>query len=825
MSAPALRAVQPDATPGGGIESGWRQWLASRLDPSWRPGEWDERLALFTGDLSSERTAAWACRTPGCPSATRYHHRRCNNCRRSRASLGVGWDQFDADPPRHRLRPSDRGACLVPGCQGERHCVGLCFRHERSWRKDPAEPVASFAARARPLVRGGDCRVSGCGREAIAPRRGLCRFHDQRVHRRHDLSRFSAEQLASWIAAESPLLGIHQFSLAGLAPTVRLELRYALQCRDASPPPLDPSAMRILTRRLAGTQSMRDANAVAICASGGQQYDAMIRGLFRDLRRHLDQAWAAFTGVDPFGGDVWQVALLDLQTNASRRWPATRGVVDFRAVELPWLREVAKDWARATRPHLQRLRETLRACQSASVVLVAAGRTDPTELGAGDFTRIVAALREQHRDDGSLYSASHRNLLTHQFCEVIDHGRAAGLLADVPDTFRAVRRRWHVAEQANEDELGKALPESVIRQLDAHLHLLGPAGHAGSISGEQLRAMHQTIYRILRDTGRRPGEVTSLRIGCIEMIEDQHNLVYDNHKAGRMRRRLPITEETAATILDWQPQRERWSTPPAQRNWLFPSPLLRAQQSQGHLTASAVAGAFKAWVARIGRIDSELLGPDGSPVPYDPSLIVPYALRHSYAQRHADAGVPVDVLKELMDHVSVTTTMGYYRISLKRKQQAIRSVGALATDASGRPAPFTEPAAYERASVSVPFGNCTEPSNVKAGGGACPIRFQCAGCGFYRPDPSYLPALEQHIAELRAERETARAMQAADYVLANLTAQIESFTGAAETMRRRLAELGPAERADVEDASRLLRRARAARHLPLLPTPSAGHAG
>ena len=135
--------------------------------------------------------------------------------------------------------------------------------------------------------------------------------------------------------------------------------------------------------------------------------------------------------------------------------------------------------------------------------------------------------------------------------------------------------------------------------------------------------------------------------------------------------------------------------------------------------------------------------------------------------------------------------MGYYQISLKRKQQAIRAVGSLAIDAAGNPAPFTSPTAYERASVSVPFGNCTEPSNVKAGGGACPIRFQCAGCGFYRPDPSYLPAIEQHIASLRADRETARAMGAADYVLASLTAEIDAFTHVADTMRRQLAELGP----------------------------------
>ena len=203
----------------------------------------------------------------------------------------------------------------------------------------------------------------------------------------------------------------------------------------------------------------------------------------------------------------------------------------------------------------------------------------------------------------------------------------------------------------------------------------------------------------------------------------------------------------------------------------------------------------------------------------------PHSLRHSYAQRHADAGVPVDVLRELMDHVAVATTMGYYRISLKRKQQAIRSVGSLATDAAGNPAPFTSPTAYQRASVAVPFGNCTEPSNVTAGGGACPIRFQCAGCGFYRPDPSYLPALKQHVADLRADRETARAIGAADYVLANLTAEIDAFARVVEQMQHRLADLASDERAEVEQASRLLRRARAGRRLPLTVNPPPAQTG
>jgi integrase len=811
VSRRALRAAaSADARQERLGEHEWLEWLRARLDPAWRAGEWDSEALLFTGDLGSARTAAWPCRTPGCTTATRRPSGRCDGCRRARVSAGLPWAEFDSAPPPRATRPLRRGRCAVPGCEGDLHCAGLCFRHERCWGKDRSEPVAMFIARARPLPRAAECRVAGCDRESIA-RRGLCRFHDQRLHRRGLLT---GDDLAAWVISERPRIGVHQFSLAGLPELLRIELLYALQQRDQSPPPLDPTEVRILLARLGDAASLREADPQVVCESGGTQYNSGTRGLFRDLIRHLDRAWAGYCGADPFAGDVWQVALLDLRINASRRWPATQGVVDLRVIEVAWLREIVKDWVRSTRPYLQRLRETLRACRAASHALITAGRVEPAGLGAGDFTRILDAISTQRRADGSPYSASHRNLMIYQFCQVIEYGRASGLMEAVPGPFRPATRH-RVRGDPNEDEVGKALPEMVIRQLDARLHLLGPAGRAGAIPAADLQLMHQVIYQILRDTGRRPGEVVSLRTGCIEVIGGQHNLIYDNHKAGRMRRRLPITTGTAEIILAWQRHRAGLRMPPALDRWLFPSPLLRARQSRGHVTPACVARVLKAWVGQIGTIDSELPGPDGTPAPFDASLITPYALRHSYAQRHADAGVPVDVLKELMDHVSVTTTMGYYRVGLKRKQQAIRSVGPLATDAAGNPAPFTSPAAYQRASVAVPFGNCTEPSNVKAGGGACPIRFQCAGCGFYRPDPSYLPALEQHIADLRADRETALAIGAADYVLANLTAEIDAFAAVADTMRHRLSGLDPAQRAEVEEASRILRRARAARTLPL----------
>ncbi|CAM5332662.1 Tyr recombinase domain-containing protein OS=Streptomyces griseomycini OX=66895 GN=FHS37_003453 PE=4 SV=1 [Streptomyces griseomycini] len=122
--------------------------------------------------------------------------------------------------------------------------------------------------------------------------------------------------------------------------------------------------------------------------------------------------------------------------------------------------------------------------------------------------------------------------------------------------------------------------------------------------------------------------------------------------------------------------------------------------------------------------------------------ITVYGLRHAYAQRHADAGVPVDRLRELMDHREIDTTMGYFKVSPERKRKAVETVAQLTVDRHGNPRGYSDVLAYEGQTVAVPYGGCSEPSNVKAGGRHRRIRFQCAGCDFYRPDPSYLPALQ-----------------------------------------------------------------------------------
>ena len=48
---------------------------------------------------------------------------------------------------------------------------------------------------------------------------------------------------------------------------------------------------------------------------------------------------------------------------------------------------------------------------------------------------------------------------------------------------------------------------------------------------------------------------------------------------------------------------------------------------------------------------------------FDRLAVIPYAYRHSYAQRHADEGVSPDVLRDLLGHDKIGTTLGYYRNS------------------------------------------------------------------------------------------------------------------------------------------------------------------
>ncbi|MCI2422876.1 site-specific integrase [Saccharopolyspora sp. K220] len=193
--------------------------------------------------------------------------------------------------------------------------------------------------------------------------------------------------------------------------------------------------------------------------------------------------------------------------------------------------------------------------------------------------------------------------------------------------------------------------------------------------------------------------------------------------------------------------------------------------------------------------------------------------RHTYAQRHADAGTPPDVLRDLLGHEHIGTTQTYYRVTEKRIRAAIDKVVAFQFDRHGNriwPAAKAlldhEHARLRVGAVAVPFGTCSEPSNVKAGGGARPFRFRCLGCGHFRTDPSYLPELRDYLHTLLRNQERVRsATELDDWATAEATPSTEEINRLRALIQRTeqaVDDLTDDDRAALHDATSALRKVR-----------------
>jgi len=265
---------------------------------------------------------------------------------------------------------------------------------------------------------------------------------------------------------------------------------------------------------------------------------------------------------------------------------------------------------------------------------------------------------------------------------------------------------------------------------------------------------------------------------------------------------------------------------------LFPA-LVRNPRGVKPFNRVTFADRIRTWVHGLPL----LIGPGGED--YDRSAITCYSFRHSYAQRHADSGTPVELVADLMGHTKLSTTQGYYRVTHKRKRQAVDTLAGLQLN---RRAERTRPT-VERlldsehlrdavGQVAVPFGICREPTNVKAHGQACPFRHQCFGCTHFRTDPSFLPELRAYLRRLLADEERLRAAapeledwaRNAAIPSAEEIAAVRAIVSRSESL---LADMADDERPAIEEAVVVLRRSRAqldtavpVRYLGVIATPT-----
>lgn len=743
MTAQLARAVMPELGPPELEHQEWVRFLRDRITAEWRVEEFDPQTWLFTGNPANPMTTSQTCKVARCETVVTAHT-FCHACRAAFDGSDLGEEEFVATfrpkpSPRRRLTGQ---TCVVTrdgvACQRRRNSnlTGICPTHGSEWcRYRDGGGTLSFEAwctqQARPLPPIDPCLVADCAADARLDVQ-LCNQHHRRWGRsqagRAYRKRVPPDRGAARQLAHRP----HQFSLALVAPTARWELLYALQQRDRLGQKLDPLAMRRLVTAISDLDALATATDPQLASV--VKHKGAIGAFARMLTRIIALAFEEFRGIDHTDKDVWDGLALDVDSPRPGR-RANMASIDFTPIGQRWLRDAVKDWVLAARPDSHKLRRTLQACTLASRALARrpGGGHEPGELTFADMTAVYETIKTAKQRNGDLYNSHYRRGLWCRWHEILDYGRATGGLANLAATFHRHSSQSIPNDEINDDEIGKAIPETVIAQLDAQLHLLEadyPYGRQWTHT--DTAAMFQTAYQILRDTGRRPGELVTLRTDCLEIDGDDYALVYDNLKQRRLRRRLPITHDTAAVIQRWQARHAGLDLPQRHRSWLFPAPY--ESSGPGHLTTLRFAAANRRWVAAIPALHSDLPGPDGDPLPFDRSQIYPYAFRHSYAQRHADAGVGVEVLKELMDHRDISVTQGYYKVSLKRKREAIKVMSRYVQDRSGASCSggSGSTASYELRSVAVPFGNCIEPSNVKAGGKQCPIRFQCAGCDHFR---------------------------------------------------------------------------------------------
>ena len=266
--------------------------------------------------------------------------------------------------------------------------------------------------------------------------------------------------------------------------------------------------------------------------------------------------------------------------------------------------------------------------------------------------------------------------------------------------------------------------------------------------------------------------------------------------------------------------RQRFPHAPAATLKLLPT-TYRNPDGNKPISRSTLEARHRDWVSTLPALRTS----DGAV--FDLARIVPYAYRHSYAQRHADAGVPIDVLAELLDHRSYAVTRGYYRIGEDRRRDAVNKVTALSFDRHGnrvwRDAQAlldSERARHAVGEVAVPYGTCSEPSNVQAGGGACPIRYRCAGCDHFRTNVAFLPELQAYLQDLLRTRERLAATISGveEWARADATPAEEEIVRIRRLINRikgDIAELDDGQRAQIDDAVAVVRRHRAAHAVPL----------
>lgn len=759
---------------------------------------WDETTKVLRPSPEHPFLGLRICSRVGClAQARRSELGLCSACRGRWKRSGKSFEDFVASDP--KILTGASGDCGVPKCgrPWTSSRTQMCEWHRELFKKLGEPPLQEFFThpRVQPLPHLGHCAVDACHRMRPSPAHLFCLAHWPRW--KEAAGRGADSE--TWCRMEPGSSESTAVSLRGLPPLVVAEILYVLQARTDTEVRTSAMLLRSIVQHLREQQveqfdDIRVTPNTKLSGAVGKMRLLIETGCTTPELEQIKDVW----NMGAFGLGQW------------RR-------LDFTQLHQEWMRRACKAWVLDEIP--RRYGKNIPNSLSEMILCIAhLSRTlvrtrdddgmDPAALGRRDieaFTQHMAHLH--HTEEISAFRRQTVCRFTGRFLrEIRDMGltRPGEMLADLPDDFAL--RRHDMPPPITDEAPGRALPKEVLAQLCERLPDLDQIRDGG----DDIR----NAIEILIDTGRRPDEVGCLPWDCLET--DEHGksvLVYTDFKNNRAGCRLPIPDSTAAIIVRQKKAvRARFPDTDLTRLVLFPRPRQNADGTQP-FRMNHIGNVQRRWINAM----EPLLLDDGTEFPK--LEVAPYSYRHSYAQRHADAGTLPDVLRELMGHRSLQTTQTYYRVTEKRTRAAVDKLISHQFDRHGnrvwteaRRLLDHEHARLRIGQVSVPYGICVEPSNVKAGGHGCPFRFRCVGCDHFRTDPSYLPELRTYLDSLLRDRERlAAATDLDDWARTEATPSEEEIKRIRTLIRRvetDLDGLTDDERTQIKEATRTLRKTR-----------------
>jgi integrase len=725
----------------------------------------------------------------------------------------MGWSHewrvayFPADNP--LLGPK---RCIVTGCGIKANSrLSLCPYCLDRWNASGEQSIIEFAQAGRPWVaRGaGRCAVPACDRPWASRFALLCRKHHDQRTRILDvpmdvfLGRSDTEPFDSLGPCQVPACtrdrdieniycGIHRMhwnKLVFASPTGAAGLDEPHFRRTSSAiPTINECSLRGLPNRIVAELLLGIQQRTAW---GAQTYPDWIRPLVAKMLadectsiEQLDQSGLSSKTGTACRHIVKEVRRAQLSPETERlkdNWDATvfgyDGVLKFGDIVQPWLRESAKIWAYNDLPKRRSLnakqivqneiRILVRLSESLKLQRPGDRGLEPHLLSRSDICGFMNRLTFLCTA-GTITSAT-RAVTIQSTRRLLANMRALGLtrvgepMYGLPDDF--ILYSEDVPMPPDVVKECRDLPVEVMRHICEHLDGLE------EVSTREIRVAVELII----DTGRRPDEICRLTLDCLERdAQGKPVLVYTNFKEDRYGCRLPISEATAAIIIGQRERvRLRYPNEPTAALKLIAAPTRNPHGTRA-LNDNYLGSRHREWLLTLPDVTVPMTVEEGGVrvtklLPFNRSQVFLYAYRHTYAQRHADAGVGVDVLCELMGHRFIGTTQLYYRVGEDRRREAVDRLATLHFDRHGnkiwRAAAALLDSEHVRLAVgqvAVPYGSCSEPSNVAAGGHDCPIRFRCVGCTHFATDVSYLPDLEGYLASLLRSRERIRGAFGAD---------------------------------------------------------------